>query len=82
MHMLKSRSKLRSLRGACKDFPKAVLKLKTKVTDAEKPKFKVFFVTQAGDEERFPRLARSGVEDHTENHRNNKIKRVAVTIAK
>ena len=43
MHM-KSRSKLRSLRGACKDFPKEMLKLKTKVTDAEKLKFKVFFL--------------------------------------
>ena len=46
MHMLKSRSKLRSLRGACKDFRKAALKLKTKVTDAENLKFKVFLVSR------------------------------------
>ena len=32
MHMLMSRSKLRSLRGACNDFPNSVTTPKTKVT--------------------------------------------------
>ena len=35
---------MRSLRGVCEDFPKAVLKLKTKVTGAENQKFKVFLL--------------------------------------